>query len=188
MIRSVLVAGVLALAACNSAEQTAPTQLPDEPRVALTGTCATSAATTWSGLSISAETGGDDCAAATARITVSNAGDMLFMSDHQSDQVMTLAGAESVEDMQRRLADWITPAGAMQDSAGDLPEWAHGEDNPMSGEFPFFVEEGIDRAAYAALRARDAPLYCYVQGMESLACFVFENGALIPVGLQTFPG
>ena len=187
-MRSMLMAGVLALAACGPAEQSAPTELPDELRAALTGACATSVETTWSGLSVSAETGGDDCAAATARITISNAGDMLITHDYQSNQVMVLAHAESVADMERRLGEWIIPAGAARDSAGDLPVWIEGADYPMSGEFVFLVEEGIDRAAYAALRARDAPLYCYVQGMESEACFVFENGALIPVGLQTFPG
>lgn len=187
-MRVFIIVAALALAACNPAEQTARTQLPEEPREALSGACATSAATIWSGLSISAETGGDDCAAATARITISNAGDMLLTEDYPSNQVMTLAGAESVDDMQRRLGEWIIPAGAMQDSAGDLPEWVAGDDNPISAEFPFLVEEGIDRAAYEAIRTGDAPLYCYVQGMESLACFVLENSALTKVGVQTFPG
>lgn len=188
MIRAIILTGALALTACTPAEQTTETQLPTPPQAALTGACATSASSMWNGLSISAESGGDNCAAATARITIRDGVDTLISEDYQSDQVMTLAGAESVEDMQRRLGEWIMPAGAMMDRASDLPEWAQGDDHPMSGEFPFYTEEGVDRAAYEAIRSRDAPLFCYVQGMESLACFIHEGGALTRVGLQSFPG
>jgi len=99
-----------------------------------------------------------------------------------------LAGAESVEDMQRRLNEWITPAGAARDSTGDLPVWEANATQPMSGEFPFYVEEGVNRERYETLRAQDAPMYCYVQGMESEACLVRENGRLTKIGVQSFPG
>lgn len=186
-MRLIAWAAALALAACNAVE-TRETDLPVEARTALTGACAASAASTWSGLTIDAESGGDDCAAATVRITISNGGDVLMTEDYPSEQVMTLAGAESLEDMRRRLGEWVTPAGAMTDSAGDLPPWAPSDDQPISGEFPFYVEESIDRAAYEAARTRDAPLFCYVQGMESLACLVYENGTVIKLGAQSFPG
>ncbi len=188
MIRAALAACVVALAACNPESETAETQLPSAPQAALTGACATSAASTWSGLALAAESGGADCATAAVRITIRDGADTLYTQNYAADQVMTLAGAESVEDLQRRLGEWITPAGAAMDSAGDLPAWAEGEDQPMSGEFPFYLEEGVDRAAYEAVRRRDAPLFCYVQGMESLACLVFESGALTKVGAQSFPG
>jgi hypothetical protein len=188
-MRLIIVASALALAACNPAQETSETTMPAQSLPPLAGACATSASSAWNELSVIAESGGDDCAAATARITIRNAaGDILFTQDNPSNQVMTLVGAESVEDMQRRLGEWITPAGAMMDSASDLPEWADGDDQPMSGEFPFYIDHGVDRAAYTALRQRDAPLFCFVQGMESLACFIYEGGALTHVGEQSFPG
>lgn len=58
----------------------------------------------------------------------------------------------------------------------------------MSGEFPFYVEEGLDRAAYEAVRGRDAPMFCYIQGMESAACLALEDGRLAKIGVQSFPG
>jgi hypothetical protein len=97
-------------------------------------------------------------------------------------------GAESVEDMQRRLNEWVNPPGAARDSTGDLPVSAAGARSPMSGEFPFYVEEGVDRARYEGLRGRDAPMFCYVQGMESEACLAFENGRVTKIGVQSFPG
>ncbi|MBY0564166.1 MAG: hypothetical protein K2P58_08265 [Hyphomonadaceae bacterium] len=186
-MRMIFAAGAMALAAC-SAEQTRESDLPVEPRVALIGACAASATSTWGELSVRAESGGDDCAAATVRITISNGADMLMTEDYESAQVMTFADAVSLEDMQRRLGEWITPAGAMTESASDLPAWAATDEQPISGEFPFYVEEGVDRTAYEAARTRDAPLFCYVQGMESLACLVYENGAVTKIGLQSFPG
>jgi hypothetical protein len=31
-------------------------------------------------------------------------------------------------------------------------------------------------------------LFCFVQGMESLACLALQDGALVKVGVQAFPG
>jgi hypothetical protein len=187
-MRIVAVAIAVALAACGVA-----TTEPEVHQEAANG-CPASTSTTWTpqsgvALTIEAATVGADCAQANAAITLRGAGGgTVWTETYPAAQVMTLAGADSVEDMQRRLGEWISPGGAMADSTGDLPEWTAGEDAPMSGEFPFYPDEGLDRAGYAALRARDAPLFCYVQGMESLACLAWENGDLAKVGLQTFPG
>jgi len=32
------------------------------------------------------------------------------------------------------------------------------------------------------------PVFCYVQGMESMACVALQNGEMTKVGVQTFPG
>ena len=89
--------------------------------------------------------------------------------------------------MQRRLQEWVSPPGAAPDSTGDLPEWAANADYPGNSEFPF-RPYGLERADYAALRARDAPMFCFVQGMESQACFWLDQGALRRIGEQQFPG
>jgi hypothetical protein len=58
-----------------------------------------------------------------------------------------------------------------------------------NSEFPFYLEpEWNDRVGYEELRARNAPMYCYVQGMESLACLALQDGQLYKIGVQSFPG
>ena len=59
---------------------------------------------------------------------------------------------------------------------------------PRSGEFPFYPEPYYDRSGYEVLRQSDVPLFCYVQGMESIACVALENGRMEKVGVQSFPG
>jgi hypothetical protein len=176
----------LTLAACNqAAEQT--DQSGTSAQVAENG-CPATASGTWQGLQVDASANGADCATAQATITIGNGGGTLWSETYPANQVMVLAGAESVEDMQRRLNEWVNPPGAARDSTGDLPVWTAGAQSPMSGEFPFYVEEGVDRARYESLRGRDAPMFCYVQGMESEACLALENGRVAKVGVQSFPG
>ena len=69
-----------------------------------------------------------------------------------------------------------------------LPEWPASAEAPQSGEFPFYPDDGVDREAYATLRTQNLPLFCYVQGMESLRCVAFNQGEIGSVGLQLFPG
>jgi hypothetical protein len=177
----------LALAGC----QPAPDAIVQAETV---NACPASATSNWTAaagvvFSVEAAVVGADCTGATATFSVRDASGAAVLTEaYPVNEVMTLAGAESVADMERRLGEWIIPAGAMADSTGDLPEWRQGEARPMSGEFPFYPDEGVDRTAYEALRARDATMLCYVQGMESLACLAWDNGRLEKVGLQTFPG
>lgn len=177
----------LTLAACNqAAEQTEQAAQPEQ--AAAENNCPAAASGAWETMQIEASASGADCASAQATITIRNGAQEVWSENYPAAQVFTLAGAESVEDTQRRLNEWVNPPGAARDSTGDLPVWIAGAEHPMSGEFPFYTEEGVDRARYETLRGRDAPMFCYVQGMESEACLALENGAVVKIGVQSFPG
>lgn len=190
-MRAILMGAALALAACGQAVQDKQDQ---QLEAQTANNCPAAASTTWNAtadvaFTINGAANGADCAQATATISIIGAqGEVAWQEAYPAAQVAALAGATSVEDMQRMLQEWITPAGASPDSTGDLPEWVAGQDYPVNGEFPFYPEDGVSRSAYEALRARDAAMYCYVQGMESVACLAWDNGELEKVGLQTFPG
>ncbi|HYD71685.1 MAG TPA: hypothetical protein VEF55_01005 [Candidatus Binatia bacterium] len=173
----------LTLAACN---RTGPQA--DETQQIVENGCPAAASATWEGMQVEASANGGDCASAQATITIDNGGAVVWSENYPVRQVMVLAGPESVEDMQRRLNEWVNPPGAARDSTGDLPVWAAGAPHPMSGEFPFYTEEGVDRPRYETLRGADAPMFCYVQGMESEACLTLENGRVTKIGVQSFPG
>lgn len=180
----IVAAAALAMGGCN--QQTA--DAPAEPAAVAENGCPATASGTWETLQVSANANGADCATAQATLTISNGDQTLWSEVYPVNQVMVLAGADSVEDLQRRLNEWVNPPGAARNSTGDLPVWAAGGEHPMSGEFPFYQEEGVDRATYETLRGRDAPMFCYVQGMESEACLVLENGRITKIGAQSFPG
>jgi hypothetical protein len=138
---------------------------------------------------ISAATEGASCGQAAASISISDAsGRALYHESFPASQVMTLAYAENMRAMQVALAEWIDPTASTMRTSSELPVWAEDAAQPVLGEFAFYPEMAFGRAAYAALRTRDVPLLCFVQGMESLACLALENGALTKVGVQTFPG
>lgn len=180
----------LTLTACNQSAGKAdqPDPAIQDEQAAAENNCPATARSTWERLQIDASATGADCATAQATLTISNGATTLWSETYPAEHVMVLAGAASTEDMQRMLNEWVNPAGASLDSTGDLPEWPANADSPMSGEFPFYVEEGVQRAAYEGARRRDAPMFCYVQGMESLACLALENGRLTKIGVQSFPG
>lgn len=182
---SIAAVSVLALIGCTQpAQQTGQATQTEQ---AVNG-CRAAASGAWDSMRVDAVANGADCASAQATITIRSGDETLWSETYPVNQVMVLAGADSVDDMQRRLSEWVNPPGAARDSAGDLPVWEAGADNPVSGEFPFYVEAGVDRARYQALRDRDAPIFCYVQGMESEACLTLENGRVAKIGVQTFPG
>lgn len=85
------------------------------------------------------------------------------------------------------LKQWISQD-PQASTAGQLPPWNPGDDQPQLGEFPFYPEEGLTRDAYEAIRASNAPVFRFVQGGESEAVFVLEEGAFRKVGAQSFPG
>ncbi|MFZ2030774.1 MAG: hypothetical protein WAU68_10730 [Vitreimonas sp.] len=132
---------------------------------------------------------GATCAEAQATLIIRDAHGALEQSfTLGAADTRVLGGAESVEDMQRRLAEWITPAGASADSTGDLPSWEAGAETPSSDGVPFTPTLGMGRAEYQAMRAQDAPMYCYEISREAGACFAVHNGGLTQIGVQTYAG
>jgi hypothetical protein len=104
-------------------------------------------------------------------------------------QVMVFAGVSDRAAMTRALSEWIDQKGAMMPRTDKLPDWPKGADAPQGGgEFPFYPDGGIDREMYLKLRGAKLPMFCYVQGMESMGCVALEGDGITKVGLQTFPG
>jgi hypothetical protein len=196
-MRVLSMAAALALAACSPSgcSDNAKQDAPDGEAAQADGAgCAATASAPWAAggetLTIEASTTGADCASAEARIALRRAdGGEMYGQAFPADQISVLAGADSVADMQRRLQEWVSPPGAAPDSTGDLPEWAANAEHPGTSEAPFRPYGGMDRAAYAALRTDDAPMFCFVQGMESSACFwLDQGGAFRRIGEQQLPG
>lgn len=178
-MRTWMVVALVALGGCQGEPGGAPRA----------SACAASANAEWSGLIVTAAAEGNDCASARATLTIKGPGGaILFSETHPAAQVMTLAPAGGAAAMQTALADWISSSNHTMATSGALPDWPAGAEAPESGEFPFYPEEGVTRERYLAIRAADAPLFCFVQGMESQACLALQNGALEKVGLQLFPG
>lgn len=151
--------------------------------------CAASARAEWNGLSVESMAEGEDCASAQATLTIKDAaGAALFSETHVAANLMSLAQAGDAAAMQTALADWINSSNDTMATSGALPDWPAAAEAPESGEFPFYPEEGLSRDRYLTIRAADAPLFCFVQGMESQVCLVLQDGALTKVGVQLFPG
>ncbi|MDX2276498.1 MAG: hypothetical protein NW206_13695 [Hyphomonadaceae bacterium] len=184
-----LIAAALALSGCEERVSLSP-----PPAAAVEASCAARAVAPWRPLRgvelrASAETSGASCATASASLSIADAsGKSLYAERLPAAQVMTLAYAEDARAMQVALASWIDQTRSSFRGTSELPVWRPDDEQPVLGEFPFYPEPAFDRAAYAALRDRDAPMFCFVQGMESMACVALVDGALTKVGVQTFPG
>jgi hypothetical protein len=156
--------------------------------------CAASASGNWRPLSgvdftVEATTSGADCATARATLVVRDVqGNEVLRENGETAHIMTLASAQDVVAMNAALAEWVAFENTTMATTSALPEWPAGAPQPPNGEFPFYQEESVTREAYNALRQRNVPLFCYIQGMESLGCFALENGRLTKVGAQSFPG
>jgi hypothetical protein len=185
---AVLVA-VLALAGCSriGADKPAP------PPASVRG-CVVTATAPWrpagaGAFEVSASSAGPDCAHAVATIAIRDAaGQVLWAEAAPTAQLFGLADAHDNAAMQTALANWIESSNHTIAATSALPDWPQGAEAPQSGEFPFYPEQDLPRDEYLALRARNAPVFCYVQGMESQACVALDNGAIRKIGVQTFPG
>jgi len=182
-VRFILAACALALtAACTFTAQTAETG------------CSLSASNQWQAggttFTVEGATSGPDCEHAVATLVLRNAdGVAIWAEAHITEDIMVLKPAHDVAAMRTALAEWIDPAkNTTMLSTSALPEWPENAEMPESGEFPFYPAEGYDRETYTALRAANLPLFCYVQGMESLACLSYGDGGVEKIGVQTFPG
>lgn len=183
--RIVVAAFAFGLAACvpNSSDKTAE----------IVG-CVAEASMPWrppSGVEFqtSARSEGADCANAQATLVVADAGgNPLYSETYPVDHVAALSGMATREQMGAALAAWIDQSASTLKVSTDLPDWPEGAAQPGVGEFPFYVEENVTRDAYLAARASGAPLFCFVQGVESIACLILRDGALTKIGAQSFPG
>lgn len=132
---------------------------------------------------------GPNCKQAVATIIVrAPDGAVRWADAAPAEHLMTLAGAKTRGQMARALKDWLAQTHMFKSSA-DLPPWPKGADAPQAGEFPFYPEPGVDRDSYEQTRAARDPIFCYVQGMESMACLVLsKDGQMSKIGVQAFPG
>ncbi len=185
-MRGLAAAGVLMLALGGCLQQTGGG--------VSAGACNATAHQPWRPLSgveftVEADARGPDCEHAVATLVIRDVQrNVLWTEAAASEDIAPLAGARTRAAMESALADWINSSKSTMATSSALPDWPADATGPQSGEFPFYPEPGYDRDAYMALRQADAPLYCYVQGMESMACLALTGGALDKVGVQTFPG
>lgn len=133
---------------------------------------------------------GATCAGAVVTIVVrAPGGDVLWAEAMPATHLMTFADAKTPQRMKAGLVDWLGQQHPFK-STGDLPEWKKGAEAPsMLGEFAFYPEAGVDQESYAKIRADKLAIFCYVQGMESMACVaISKDGSASKIGVQTFPG
>jgi hypothetical protein len=152
--------------------------------------CEASAGNDWkeAGVRVLARVFGPNCADAVAVIVVrGQGGALLHQRAFAAASVMTLAGVNDGSAMGAALKEWTKPGSGMS-RTGQLPDWPQGADAPAASEFPFYPAQGVDRDFHNAWRADDAPMFCYVQGMESASCIAVKDGAVSELGVQSFPG
>jgi hypothetical protein len=192
-MRILLIVGALALAAgCTRIDEDKASNVEAQAHDNL---CPAAASQPWRPLSgteftVEAYADGPDCERAVATLVVRDAqGNVLYTEAAPSAHIMVLAQARGRAAMQVALAEWADASNntTMRTTAA-LPDWPAGANAPASGEFPFYVEPGYDRDSYLQLRESNVPLFCYVQGMESMGCLALQDGALNKIGVQSFPG
>jgi hypothetical protein len=156
--------------------------------------CNAASATDWTaaGLTVEAFASGATCDKAVGVIVFRDAeGTAQVWEAYPTEQNAALTGRTTAAETEAALKEWIDQSSSMFKTTADLPEWKDGTDIPMTGEFPFYVEEGLDRENYARIRKLAAPIFCYVSGMESMSCLYKDSdsgGLIFKVGAQSFPG
>ena len=178
--------GLIVAAAMSTAAFVAP---------AHAGGCNLGAAKAWVPFKVQAfgseaYSNGTFCAGAVVTIVVrAPDGKVLWTEAMQAAHLMTFVDAKTPQKMQAALVDWLTQQQTFK-STGDLPVWNKGAEAPQPlGEFPFYPAEGMEQQGYAQIRAQKQAIFCYVQGMESLACVaIARDGTATKVGVQSFPG
>lgn len=117
-------------------------------------------------------------------------GAILWTARHETRELFGFDRIETAEQMRVALREWMTQAGGFSRSS-DLPAWRAGAVQPVNEAGFFFAPNpGVDRSAYQSIRAAARPLFCYVQGRESVFCLALpaNERRVIPLGAQTFPG
>lgn len=146
-------------------------------------TCNAQSSRHWvKGFRIEAFAQGPTCAQAVATLIVRNkSGDAVWAHSYITNFLMnfTQPPPAIVKALADNMNDWISGGGFMT-SADKLV---------LEGEFPFTVNEAIDADALKRYRNSKAPIFCFIQGMESGNCLVLErDGGVVDLGVQGFPG
>ncbi len=158
--------------------------------------CTVRAAQIWAAspgqkLTVEALADGPSCAQAVVTLVIRNSkGEALWFEASDTRYILTFTEGQiaNIKAMTAMLVHWIEGDDRLR-STDTLPEWKKGADAPSSGEFPFYVHDGITQQSYNVLRAAKHPMFCYVAGMESEACLVLTpDGTITAIGSQSFPG
>jgi hypothetical protein len=141
-------------------------------------------------LRVEAVSRGPGCANAVSMLVVrAPDGEPLWLEAFINKHNLALQGGTTPRTLQAALEDWIDPSKSGFKSTADLPFWRRNEPAPVAGEFPFYPDESYnEREAWEALRRAKAPMFCYTQGLESIACITWMGGRIEKVGAQSFPG
>lgn len=123
---------------------------------------------------------GPDCARAVAFVVIRNpAGQPLYADAGPIAQIpLAFNPRADARTMQENLAAWIETEPMAQD-ASQLPAWPAG-----AATAPATISTRLSRAAYEAIRAEAAPLFCYPDSAESHACAALDalHGTITPLG------
>jgi hypothetical protein len=185
-----IAASVLALAACQPADTTSAD-------AALAAGCAVRAEAPWGPIGasdhpsyrIEAYTNGSICEVAVITMVIrARDGYPAYVWAGEAEQLMGLGDQPDTAAMTKALGEWIDPTASNIQTTGDLPPWDETEGQAKRAEFPFMPAEWLDQETYEAIRTEKAPVYCFVQGMESLNCVALRDGQIEDLGLQLFPG
>jgi hypothetical protein len=148
------------------------------------------------GLVLNAYTVGEKCGQTAVVLTVADRkGAVLWSTTRLAQHVSVFAGDEVVtgKAVKAALKSWLEIG---QDTnytnTKNLPGWPKGAEGPMregSPEFGYFAEQDMPREDYLEKRAKNSPLFCFVQGMESETCIIAPDATSIEeFGGMTFPG
>lgn len=156
--------------------------------------CVAEASGEWLGsgerkFAVTANTSGPTCARSVALLIVRDEeGDVVWTDARPTAHVMGLHTPTTRSAMSPALAEWVHFASQRPQTTADLPPWPQTAGHATESEFPFYPEEWIDEETYVRLSAQRTPMFCYIQGMESLACLIEFDDRLEKIGVQSFPG
>ena len=149
--------------------------------------------------SVDASSLGPDCKRAVALMVVRDGkGDVkysLSMATKDNAVFSNLADASvaDIKSMRVALGDWLDAGlSSKKNKLSKFLEWKAGTEGPSENppaEFPFTVNSEVSRDTYEEWRKQNVPVFCFVQGMESMRCVVLtKDGNISEVGIQSFPG
>jgi hypothetical protein len=143
-------------------------------------------------LTLAAHAVGPNCATSAVVLLVMDAkGDVQWSTTRLAQQnAVFLEGITDDASMTAALKNWVAQNQAQ--STAELPDWKAGDERPVregDGEFGFFVSDETSREFYLEIRRNNQPLFCFVQGVESMSCIAAAgSNNIYEIGGFTFPG